>query len=177
MNKVVIFIAGAAVGSLVTWKILETKYNQIEQEDEDVVRMEDILKEKEPEKEPVKMASNHAPESPSITEYTSLAKKYDTETEEPEKKETANEGPYVIDPEDFDENGYDVVSLIYHADGFLTDEQNNLVEDIENTVGFSCLNEFGRYEEDAVHVRNDKLQTDYEILRVLTNYSDIKKSN
>lgn len=177
MNKVVIFIAGAAVGSLVTWKILETKYNQIEKEDEDVVRMEDILKEKEHEEEPVKMASNHAPESPSITEYTSLAKKYDTKTEKPEKKRTTNEEPYVINPEDFDENGYDVVSLIYHADGFLTDEQNNLVEDIENTVGFSCLNEFGRYEEDAVHVRNDELQTDYEILRVLTNYSDIKKSN
>ena len=64
----------------------------------------------------------------------------------------------------------DNVSLLYHVDGYLTNEQNVLVDDIENTVGFECLNTFGEYEDDAVYVRNDKLKTDYEILKVDSNY-------
>ena len=72
-----------------------------------------------------------------------------------------------------DENeDYETVSLTYYADGVLTDEFGNVIEDVEGMVGKESLTHFGEYEEDSVFVRNDSLKTDYEILRDTYNYSD-----
>ena len=46
----------------------------------------------------------------------------------------------------------------------LTDTYDNVIEDVEGTVGKKSLKHFGEYEEDSVFVRNDDLETDYEIL-------------
>ena len=51
---------------------------------------------------------------------------------------------------------------------------DELVEDIEGTVGVENLKQIGKYEEDALHVRNDELKTDFEILRVLDKYYDLE---
>ena len=82
--------------------------------------------------------------------------------------------PYVISPEEFDENeDYNTVSLTYYADGVLTDERDNVIVDVDSIVGEDSLNHFGEYEDDSVFVRNDELQTDYEILLDTRNYGDI----
>ena len=101
---------------------------------------------------------------------------YERTTDDKQKTETIdNDSPYTIDPRDFGmDEDYEEVSLLYHADGYLTDEDNVLVDDIETTVGFKCLDTFGEYESDAVYVQNDELKTYYEILRVDSNYSDLK---
>ena len=84
------------------------------------------------------------------------------------------DGPYVISPDEFgNEFDYEEVSLTYYADGVLTDDQDNIIEDVEGLVGLDSLNHFGEYEDDSVFVRNDALQTDYEILADLRNYSDV----
>jgi hypothetical protein len=80
----------------------------------------------------------------------------------------------VISPAEFDtEDDYEVYSLTYYADGVLADEQNNPIEDVDNMVGRDSLNHFGEYEDDSVHVRNDAMKCDFEILRDLSNYSDV----
>ena len=61
----------------------------------------------------------------------------------------------------------------YEGDGFLADDMDELVDDIEDVVGFESLNHFGEYEEDAVHVRNDRLKADYEILVDTGNYNEV----
>ena len=67
-----------------------------------------------------------------------------------------------------------VLSLTYdEGDGFLADDMDELVDDIEDVVGFESLNHFGEYEEDAVHVRNDRLKADYEILVDTGNYNEV----
>ena len=84
--------------------------------------------------------------------------------------------PYVIPPDEFDElDGYEVISLTYYADGVLTDDYNEPVEDVENTVGSDSLTHFGEYEDDSVFVRNDNLKVDYEILADMRKYSDVVK--
>ena len=88
--------------------------------------------------------------------------------------------PYVISPEEFGEmedEGYETISLIYYADKVLTDDDNELVEDVENTVGTESLTHFGEYEDDSVFVRNDRLKADYEILLDTRNYSDVVNKN
>lgn len=65
------------------------------------------------------------------------------------------------------------ISLIYYNDGVLTDENNEIVDDINEIVDEDSLKHFGEYEEDSVFVRNDKLKCDYEILYDLRKYKNV----
>ena len=80
----------------------------------------------------------------------------------------------MIPPDEFGElDEYETIDLVYYADKVLTDDDDQLVEDINNVVGFSSLESFGVYEDDAVFVRNDRLKCDYEILLDQRNYWDV----
>ena len=185
LSSVMIFTVGAAIGSVITWKLLETKYEKIVQEEIDSVKevfarsYESNTDEEEgveeDESEPVKVATVlHQAEKPDITDYAAMTRDLGY-TEKKEETELDKSKPYVIDPNDFGmEDDYNTESRLYHTDKFITDENFNLVNDIEDTIGFECLNTFGQYEEDAVYVRNELLKTDYEILRVDTAYEDVK---
>ena len=82
--------------------------------------------------------------------------------------------PYVISPEQFGENeDYERISLTYYADQVLVDENDEMIEDVEEMVGFESLNHFGEYEDDSVFVRNDAKKCDYEILLDQKLYSDV----
>lgn len=82
--------------------------------------------------------------------------------------------PYIISPEEFGENPYyDTISLTYYSDKVLTDEDDIEIEDVDGLIGEDSLNHFGEYEDDSVFVRNDELQTDYEILLDERAYYDI----
>ena len=84
------------------------------------------------------------------------------------------ERPYVITPEEFDEiDEYNTISLTYFADEVLTDDQMNVVDNIDEIIGLDSLSHFGEYEDDSVFVRNDKLKTDYEILLDTKTYEEI----
>ena len=81
--------------------------------------------------------------------------------------------PYVISPEDFTEiPEYKAISLTYFSDGVLTDNKYEPVEDVDDVVGLDSLDHFGDYEDDAVHVRNDRLKTDFEIILDPRKYAD-----
>ncbi len=81
----------------------------------------------------------------------------------------------VIAPEEFgDYPEFKLISLSYYADGVLADDKGNKI-DIEATVSEEALNTFGEYEDDSVHVRNTKLQTDYEILLDPRCFSEVHK--
>ena len=90
------------------------------------------------------------------------------------------ENTVLITPEEFgeadDETGvaYDLVTLIYYADGVLAYYDNeSLVDDVDDLVGTDFKNHFGDYEDDAVFVRNHRNETDYEIIRDEDKYYDI----
>lgn len=183
LNKFLIFAAGAAIGSVATWKIVKTKYEQIAQEEIEEVReyyARDTFEETEKE-EP---EDNEAPKSQNSIERIDKAENMVAyhkiidgsgykEIEEEEVEDV--EKPYVISPEEFGEiDDYNTVGLIYFSDHVLTDDDNEPIDDVEDTVGVASLNTFGKYEDDAVHVRNDKRRCDYEILRDLRNYSDVR---
>lgn len=99
--------------------------------------------------------------------------KYYRELSRPAEKES--DKPYTITPELFvqDKREYDKITLEYYDDGFLVEEiSNDVVSDIASVIGYDSLNKFGEYEEDVVYVRNDVLETDYEVIRQHCNYSD-----
>ena len=192
ISNVLIFVSGAAIGSVVTWKLLETKYEQMVQEELESIKEafnnEDIFSEEIAEDgTDARDKAEEAKAKPSVVEYASIIQKsgYHTDYSDISKKDTETpkvteqeesasiDGPYVISPEEFGEfDDYREISLTYYADGVLTDECDNIIENAEEIVGCDSLESFGEYEEDAVHVRNDMLKCDYEILRSLDEYSD-----
>lgn len=198
MNKlyfVASFVLGAAIGSFVTWNVVKDTYQKLAQEEIEDIRQ--YYKEKLDALEP-KMVSNEVPknthEKPDIREfaariigengyknYSNTSIKPDPvldDEEEPEQKENEvaehdPNKPYVVSPEEFGEKGYTVISLSYYADGVLADEDDHVVEDVDAVIGYESLEHFGEYENDSVHVRNDRLRCDYEILIDLREFSEV----
>lgn len=184
------FLFGTAVGVAVSWKILKTKYEQIAQEEIDSVKevfskrnketaefLNDAAKTLSEIKEEIDEEPSEKSED--IIDYSGMCRDFGYISENKEKKggDYMNDYPYVISPDEFDEIGYNTVSLTYYADGVLTDECNDPIEDVDEIIGEDSLNHFGEYEDDSVFVRNDALRTDYEILRDLRNYYDIAGSS
>ena len=186
LSKVLIFMAGACVGSVVTWKLVEKKYQQIAQEEIDSVK-EALgyfdLGEKEDKPEPEdeddkddrfdRDAESAKEELAHICreqgyDYNGISKK---EGEE----EMSENRPYVISPEEFDENGYKTKTLFYYNDDVVTDDRGKALSEnsIEKLIGKESLTTFGQYESDSVFVRNDDLKTDYEILADERNYHEM----
>lgn len=175
MNKtvttVMAFAVGAAAGVAATWKFFEEKYARIAQEEIDSVKevfSKRDRKEVQPEKtEPVVEATIENPKetiamnkkASAIIDYSGYSSSQDEKPEEPK--------PYVIPPEAFgelEEEGYTNVSLTFCSDQIVIDDNNDILEDVNDVIGFDSLSHFGEYEDDAVYVRNDKLRCDYEIL-------------
>lgn len=185
LSKVLIFAAGAVIGSAVTWKVLKTKYEKLATEEIELAyerlskkedeKTEDIIEE-EPEEEADEddeTDSKHIEELQDklvqlgYSDYSNMSK--------PKGGVKSVTRPRVITPEEFDmEEDYEIVSLSYYTDGVLADEFGNVIEEVEDTVGCDSLNHFGDYENDpdCVYVKNDELHTVYEILLTSTKYSN-----
>lgn len=181
-NKVFIFAVGAAIGSAVTWKLLKDKYAKLAQEEIDSVKevftvrknssntIDEVIETKEVKTETLQSFNDKV-------DYSNVVKEFGYISKDEEGGSDMIDKPYVIEPEEFGENDYETVSLTYYADGVLADDRDNVVEDVESMVGVESLEHFGEYEDDSVFVRNDRLETDYEILMDLRKFSEVVKVN
>lgn len=190
MNKklfnVLLFTAGAAVGSLVTWKVVKTKYEQIIQEEIDSFKetyalcMGDRSDNRTSDEDDGEYDEEYDPEAEEMIGYTRLAGMYNRSSDETTEKGEGDEeappidGPYVIEPSEFANGNYDhdCYCITYYADGVLADDWGVKL-DIEETIGLDALEHFGDYADDVVHVRNKRLNADYEVVRDPRNYSDV----
>lgn len=98
--------------------------------------------------------------------------------EDPNKPRDIQTPPFVIsEPEMMREyEEYSKITLTYFLhDEVLMSEDESLIDDIEDLVGLDNLNDFGKYGEDpeVMYVRNHKLMSDFEILRIDGSYEDI----
>ena len=178
-----IFTIGVAIGAGVTYGLLKGKYEQIANEEiadmkEYYANKYDQLPDKENFSEediPVEAENIKIEEKPNIRDYASIINKESYNRADVLEKD-GEQKPYVITPDEFGEiEEYDKISLTYYADGFLTDDMDEIVADIEGTVGWDAIDHIGEYEDDAVHIRNDERECDYEILADMRNYKDIKQ--
>lgn len=188
LAKFMIFATGAALGSVVTWKLVKTKYEKLAQEEIDSVkevfsrrRKEETTDNEDTQVENTKEESKAVDIREVYTNkvndlgyfnYSDIPKK---ETPEREVIKILYPEPEVIPPDEFGIlSAYEEVTLYYFADGTLTDEYWVPIDeaDIDNTVSRDALDCFGEWEDDCVYVRNDRLQIYYEILLDERNYSD-----
>ena len=188
LSKLLIFVAGCGIGSVVTWKLVEKRYQQIAQEEIDSVKEalgyydreqnkpeDDLEPEDEEEEEESDSETESAKEEISRIcheqgyDYNAISKGGEKEMAEKDDK------PYVISPDEFDENGYKTKTLFYYNDDVVTDDRGKVLseESVEKLIGKESLTTFGQYESDSVFVRNDNLMTDYEILADGRNYHEM----
>lgn len=184
MNSKVAFILGTIIGAGIgvagTYSYFKDKYEKLAEEDFNSRRVFDEDKKDESEESVVeKTTDSRTVDKPSIAEYAARLQKegyvnYSDMQDKKQKQENAIDRPYVIQPSDFGEfDDYEKISLTYTADGVLLDDMNEIVDDIEETVGEDSLEHFGEYEDDSVYVRNDAKKCDYEILLDQRNYQEI----
>lgn len=192
MKNLLCFVAGAAIGSIVTWKLIEKKYKDLA--DEEIESVIETFKNRKPRitkdnvKEKVEKVINKYKEPKEIVEDIVTSERYSIENEEEideddESNYTVNVDndievvtPYVITPEQFGEyNEYGTKTLTYYADNVLTDEIDNPITSDEMVImiGPDALDHFGEYEDDSVYIRDEMNEMDYEILKSEKKFSEI----
>lgn len=184
LNNIIVFAAGAAVGAFVTWRILEARCEQ-KIRDEVVEVKERFCIEKAPKEEVEEFIEEDVPwvdDEPETDVNLDMNRykeqiadlKYVNYSDLDSMSNPNNEPPVIITPEEFgDIDEYGTATYTYYADGVLTDDMDEPVDDIDDVIGLESLNHFGEYEDDAIHVRNHNREYDYEVLRDLRNYSDV----
>lgn len=175
LNDVLLFVTGAALGSLVTWKLVENKYERYLDElfaeideDEDEYVFE--------ESEPVEEESQEQEESHVLEEMREAYNNIAQEAGYLPKEVENMDAPHIISGEEFDTNtDYEKESLNYYADGALTDIGDDIIDFAEDLIGDVDLAEhFADESVDTVYVRNETTKCDYEILRDTRNYNDLE---
>ena len=207
------FVMGVAVGVAATYKISETKYRNLADEEIDSVIERFNNREKlvvDDTKEVVsEEIENQATDDPtpdrfkttksSFVDYKSTiaetgydkvsaknSKPKNGKKKKPEVLEDMapevkrNDNIYTISPDEYNTlEDYRSETYYYSADNFLlNDDCTEVVSDseMERTIGRDPYGSFGEYEDDAVHVRNDDLKCDYEILLSLKTCEEIMEA-
>lgn len=184
------FVAGAAVGALGAWYFAKKKYEKIAQDEIQSVtdafseRLDKLARNsmddpsirptpEELEREATKPGDRNIIDYAAVlskqgyTDYTKFSKDEEesTETEDSEISVDTAAGPVIICPDDYGEiPEYEQLSWIYFADHILTDDDYSLITNYEKWIGDGALQHFGEYEDDAIHVRNDKLKCYIEVV-------------
>lgn len=175
------FIFGAAAGAAGAWYVCKTKYERIAQEEIDSVKevFSEKMKHTEEKKqegrvpvdifasdgEAMKNFQNEYGYKPSFKKPDNLPKVQDDRPR-----------PYIVTPDEYgDQDGYELIELIYYRDHILvTSVDNEIVEDVDDIVGFESFNHFGENKDypDQIYIRNDEHQCDYEIVRDSRTYEE-----
>ena len=183
-----IFAVGAAVGSVVTWRLLKPVYEQRTQIAIDEVKETYSQTEYPPvDGDTVEETEKETPapkqEKPKNSIYENMVSnlgytRYDKPNhgDESEEEPKTMDRPYVISPEEYGElDDYDCYEYTYYKDKVLADELDHRIpdEEVEEKIGLDSLTRFGEYEPDSVYVRNDATKSDYAILLDLKTYAEV----
>ena len=183
MDKLLYFLAGAAIGSGITYYVVNKKSRA--REDEAVKSVLDKFKaEKKEEPETEKKEEKEKPVKEELVDivesYTEKLKSngytdYTNTRAIKRGRQKPVDRPYIITGSEFGEiENYETVGLNYFADGVLTDDNYDIVDDPLELIG-SCLTydnpEFD--EDDVMYVRNDELECDYEITKDWRNFAEV----
>lgn len=184
MKKGFIFGAGLVLGlgggaglATLFWK---QKYEQLAEEEIASVR-DSFLKENERRKKQAEEQKETAEKArEAIRTYSA-----DKESGQNAMDVLAQEypKPYVITPMQFADplkKQGDSTLKYYPGEGVVTrddDDKPMTMEELDETCGREALVHFGEYEDDSVCIRNEKMNTDFQILQMPMSYTEVIKKN
>lgn len=175
------FAVGAVAGAVAAWKLLKDKYDERTEEALQSIRAayNDYNEDVEQRKEDVENYIHILADTGYVNK--SKAEREDYSVAKNEQKGggalVEDAGPYVISPDEFGDNGYDIAYLTYYNDGVLVSDMNDRLDDADELVGTEFKKHFGEFDNPIeVIVRNDKLHCDYDITYDPRDYSDTQGS-
>lgn len=170
-------VAGAVAGAyLVKDKVMADAKQEIEEVREYYKSKKESKKEETVEEQPVEEVKEEK-EYKTIVENSGYVNY--NKPEQVTQHSVLEDEPYSIDPEEFgdkEEEGWDTMTLTYFADGVLTDDTDEVVEQPEVVVGLDNLKIFEEFPDaTCVYVRNETWRTDFEILKDDWKWSDLQE--
>ncbi len=181
------FLAGATVGATGAWLYCKRHYEQIAQEEIDSVKVAFAEREStmhHGDENEDKQKADMAKLKPDLINYAAKLQEegytnYSVHSENNINKEDSSvvNKPYAIAPEDSGDSTYTQINLTYYADGTLADDEDDILEDIDGTVGSNFADYFGEYEDDTVLIRNERLRCEYEIQKDNRTYEEVTGIN
>ncbi len=197
ISAVVGIVAGAVAGAVPTYIVMNKRVKEKQNEVVEIREMyaercekdgnfEKAQKIRETDKSVKQTREDDQKKVEEIAQENGYGAKYSNPehiaVERPVRKRKDWIEPYIIAPEAFqdredDGDGWESRTLFYFADGVLTDDQEDKVEDFSSLIGDKeNLEHFGDYEEDSIYIRNENRKIDYEILLDQRKWADaIKK--
>lgn len=177
---------GAAAGYIFARKRLETKYALLyEAEIEAAKTINSMFRKTDEFSTPVAAAAALGVSPPEKIDTAVAAEKLvqqlgyrGKDSLSPDAMTRNRKVPYVIREDEYFENdtGFDQKTLTYFkGDDTLCDDADQIIEDVEATVGKANLDTFGRISNDpnVTYVRNEKLRVEYEIVLDHQNYGEV----
>ncbi len=199
MKKLLLgLILGAAAGSGITYIVMKKKIDDITrweyEEDLDVEFMDPDLEDEgevliNPQPE-LQISEGARTQEQYIRYNTKYSGKKSDEKEEAsmsqeelndaegkrltEEAEEIGDDIFIIDADEFGTKPqFDTSTLMYYThDGVLTTEDEEIIDDIEGTIGEECVDALDAGGADSVFVRNGRLATEYEVIRVTAAYNE-----
>lgn len=191
LGKVLIFAAGAAIGSLITYKVVKDKMEEIIEQEVDEMRehyknkQEELKEEKEEiQEEEVVDENDKYEEMVSTKGYVNYSNTRSIRNSEieladgPDEEEIIPEDlPFIIPAEEYGEHPtYAQFTLYWYEDDVVLDDLNEPLDDYDEMIGDENLDVFrDSAHTSAVYIQNDRIQAYFEILRdgcKSTDYDD-----
>lgn len=180
LSTLIAAVSGAIIGSAITYFVTKSKA-------ETYIQSEiDKYKEESGRTAPLPYAENHktAPlETPdAVTSgyisttpaYMDYNKPYMTTTASITPEQNEPKKPYEITFEEFDADE-DFVKETYMVwpDGYVTDTADNIISDVDGTIGRQMLSAVIDGDILEGYVRNEDIRMDFELIRAKDNYEDV----
>lgn len=175
MNKIIIFVAGIAIGAIPAYLLTKNKYeklysnevNKLLEENSNDKKKDEVVQEIKEEKIDEKYAKTAA-------EYMSSLKDEDLEDEtDDEQKEDII---YIV-PEAFGDTGNETRYYYLYSDDILADEADQIVpmEQAYEELGYDFISYMGEESDHVIHIRNNNSEIDYEVKEVDEPFYDFKE--
>lgn len=187
IKNILIFVAGAVIGSVATARLVKEKYERLAEDE--IADMRDYynekikkkVSEKSEEKSEEKSSTETTDEDDVEKEYNKIVTDYNkafVSSEETKRIVESKEcdaddekSIYIINPQEFGmPDDYETAFLNYYTDGYVTDDFDDVIEDPERLIGKEALGNIGKFTEGLIHVRNESEMTDFEIAKVSHDY-------
>lgn len=165
IKDILIFALGVGVGIGASYKIISDKLTAkheeaIAEEKESIKKTySEYYKKTESKKdektEEVKEKKSEKSDDDVVEKYEKLVAEYDAEV--------VKDDVYEITDDEYGEIGYEELDLFYYRNGVLTDDNDEVMEDVEiaTSIGSTDILENRKSDGTYCYIRNDELQIDY----------------
>ena len=176
LSTLIAAVSGAIIGSAITYFVTKSKAEAYIQSEIDKYKEESgrtaplpYVAEKTKDISQEAIASDYASREPRMTDYN---RPYVSHVEIPVENEPKK--PYEITFEEFDaDEDFMKEPYMVWPDGYVTDTADNIISDIDGTVGRQMLSAVIDGDILEGYVRNEEIRMDFELIRAKDNYEDV----